>query len=192
MAVATIVQQALTVASLDDIPRSSANPGVDRAWACARRCSPTAPARSAAVAAILLLYAQPFNRITIDDIIRDGDQILLRLGDPPSPMSRPVAALLLESLGLRTNMRTPEPQLTLAVARTTRRRAAAVRHTLKPDSSPRFPSIAARAGAIRQHVLDMPAPIVAAALGYRQVVTARLAIEFGITWSHYALVDHRW
>jgi hypothetical protein len=35
------------------------------------------------VAAILLLYAQPFSRITrltLDDVIRDGDQALLRLG----------------------------------------------------------------------------------------------------------------
>jgi hypothetical protein len=41
--------------------------------------------RSWIAAAILLLYAQPVSRITIDDdIIRNGDQVLLRLGDPPS------------------------------------------------------------------------------------------------------------
>ncbi len=58
---------------------------------------------------ILLLYAQPVSRIirlTVDDIIRDGEQVLLRLGDPPSPMPEPVADLLLEYLGQRTNMRT--------------------------------------------------------------------------------------
>ncbi|MEV4281537.1 hypothetical protein [Actinoplanes xinjiangensis] len=64
------------------------------------------PLRSRAAAAILLLYAQPVTRITIDDIIRDGDQVLLRLGDPPSPMPEPVADALLEYLGWRTNMRT--------------------------------------------------------------------------------------
>jgi len=48
------------------------------------------------------------------------------------------------------------------------------------------PSIAARAAAIRQYVLDTPAPIVAAALGYHQVTTARLAGEAGTTWSNYA------
>ncbi|BAL89358.1 hypothetical protein AMIS_41380 [Actinoplanes missouriensis 431] len=41
------------------------------------------------------------------------------------------------------------------------------------------PSITARAAAIRQHVLDLPAPIVATALGYHQVTTARLAAEAG-------------
>jgi len=34
------------------------------------------------------------------------DQVLLRLGDPPSPMPEPVTDLLLEYLGQRTNMRT--------------------------------------------------------------------------------------
>lgn len=43
--------------------------------------------RSWIAAAILLLHAQPVSRLTrltIDDIIRNGDQVLLRLGDPPS------------------------------------------------------------------------------------------------------------
>ena len=48
------------------------------------------------------------------------------------------------------------------------------------------PATAARAAAIRQHVLDLPAPIVATALGYHQVTTARLAGEAGNTWSNYA------
>jgi hypothetical protein len=48
-----------------------------------------------AAAAILLLYAQPVSRITrltIDDVTQDGDQFLLRLGDPPCPMPAAVAA----------------------------------------------------------------------------------------------------
>ncbi|MFG1901138.1 hypothetical protein [Micromonospora carbonacea] len=39
------------------------------------------------------------------------------------------------------------------------------------------PTTAGRAAAIRQHVLDMPAPIVATALGYHHATTARLATE---------------
>ncbi|MGH3711798.1 MAG: hypothetical protein ACRDRQ_27720 [Pseudonocardiaceae bacterium] len=48
--------------------------------------------------AIVLLYAQRVSRIvrlTVDDVIRDGDQILLRLGEPPSPVPTPFAELLL-------------------------------------------------------------------------------------------------
>ncbi|HWS35340.1 MAG TPA: hypothetical protein VN408_21710 [Actinoplanes sp.] len=154
----------------------------------------TGPLRSRAAAVILLLYAQPVSRITrltIDDIIRDGDQVLLRLGDPPSPMPEPVAALLLEYLGQRTNMRT-------ATNRESRwlfpgRRAG---EPLQPSTlSTRVhalgvPSSAGRAAAIRQYVLDTPAPIVATALGYHHVTTARLAAEAGTTWAGYAPGAH--
>ena len=49
---------------------------------------------------------------------------------------------------------------------------------------------AGRACVIRQHVLDMPAPIVAEALGYHHVTTAKLAAQAGGTWSRYAPGDH--
>jgi len=48
------------------------------------------------------------------------------------------------------------------------------------------PTPDARAAAIRQHALELPAPIVATALGYHQVTTARLAAEAGTTWANYA------
>ena len=161
-----------------------------------------APLRSRAAAAILLLYAQPVSRITRltlddvfrdgdDDVLRDGDQALLRLGDPPSPVPKPVAALLLEYVGQRTNMRT-------ATNRGSRwlfpgRRAG---EPLQPSTLSTLvqalgvPSIAGRAAAIRQHVLDMPAPIVATALGYHHVTTTRLAAGAGTTWANYAPGDH--
>jgi hypothetical protein len=46
------------------------------------------PLRTRVAAVVLLLYAQPVSLITrlTVDIIRDGDQVLRRLGDPPSPM----------------------------------------------------------------------------------------------------------
>ncbi|MEU4560198.1 hypothetical protein AB0F72_17590 [Actinoplanes sp. NPDC023936] len=139
------------------------------------------PLRTRVAAVILLLYAQPVSRITrltIDDIIRDGDQILVRLGDPPSPVPDRVAVLLLQYLGHRTNMRT-------ATNRDSRwlfpgRRAGQPLHprTLSPlIHELGVPTTAGRAAAIRQHVLDLPAPIVATALGYHQVTTARLAAE---------------
>jgi hypothetical protein len=53
-----------------------------------------------------------------------------------------------------------------------------------------IPATAGRACAIRQHVLDMPAPIVADALGYHHVTTAKLAAQSGGTWSRYAPGDH--
>lgn len=52
------------------------------------------------------------------------------------------------------------------------------------------PTVAGRASAIRQHVLEMPAPVVADALGYHQVTTAKLAAQTGGTWSRYAAGEH--
>ena len=45
-------------------------------------------------------------QLTVDDVIRDGNQVLLRLVNPPSPDPEPVAAPLLAYLGQRTNMAT--------------------------------------------------------------------------------------
>jgi hypothetical protein len=84
----------------------------------------------------MLLYAQPLSRIvrlTLDDMIRDSDQVRLRLGEPPT-------------------------------------------------------SVPGRTSAIRQHVLELPAPVVADALGYHPVTTAKLAAQAGSTFSRYAPV----
>ena len=53
-----------------------------------------------------------------------------------------------------------------------------------------IPTVASRASAIRQHVLEMPAPVVADALGHHHVTTAKLAAQAGATWSRYASGDH--
>jgi hypothetical protein len=52
-----------------------------------------------------------------------------------------------------------------------------------------IPTVAARASAIRQHVLEMPAPVVADALGYHQVTTAQTRGPSWGTWSRYASGD---
>ena len=152
------------------------------------------PLRSRVAAAIVLLYAQPLSRVvrpTVDDVVHDGDQILLRLGSPPSPVPGPVADLLLSWIENRDNMNT-------ATNRDSRwlfpgRRAG---QPMQPDALAALvndlgiPTVAGRASAIRQHVLEMPAPVVADALGYHQVTTAKLAAQAGGTWSRYASGDH--
>ena len=150
--------------------------------------------RPRVAAAILLLYAQPVTRIvriTTDDVIRDGGQVLLRLGEPPSPVPEPVAGLLLEWIGSRDNMNTAanrnSPWLFPG------RRAG---QPINADSLATqvndigVPTIGGRASAIRRHVLVMPSPVVADALGYHPVTTARLAAQSGGTFSRYAPGDH--
>ncbi|GAA4693638.1 hypothetical protein [Streptomyces youssoufiensis] len=53
-----------------------------------------------------------------------------------------------------------------------------------------IPAAAARGAAIRQQLLELPAPVVADALGYHNKTTGRLIRETGGTWSRHAAGDH--
>ncbi len=49
-------------------------------------------------------------RLTIDDVLRDGDQIPIRLGEPPSPVPEALARTLLELVDNRQNLNSaPNP-----------------------------------------------------------------------------------
>ncbi len=73
--------------------------------------------RTRVAAGLLLLFAQPITRIvklTVDDVLcspKDGGQdngqdVYLRLGNPPTPVPQPLARLVLELVGGRANMNT--------------------------------------------------------------------------------------
>jgi hypothetical protein len=67
------------------------------------------PLRTRVAACLVLPYAQPVSRLTrltIDDVLHDGGQTLLRFGDPPSPVPEPFAALLNQLTTGRANMNT--------------------------------------------------------------------------------------
>lgn len=152
------------------------------------------PLRSRVAAIVVLLYAQPCSRIvllTIDDVLHDDDQVLLRLGEPASPVPAPFAKLLLTWVNSRGNMNTA----TNHAARWLfpGRQASQPIHPFalaELINELGVPTTAGRAAAIRQQVLEMPAPVVADALGYHHVTTTRLASEAGGTWSRYAPADH--
>jgi hypothetical protein len=101
--------------------------------------------------------------------------VLLRLGEPASPVPAPVAALLLEYVGNRDNMNTAtnpgSPWLFPG------RRAG---QPARPDhlsallNEVGVPAAAARGAAIRQQFLELPGPAVADALGYHDKTTSRL------------------
>lgn len=152
------------------------------------------PLRSRAAATIILLYAQPLSRVvrlTLDDVLRHDDQVLLRLGDPPSPVPAPVADLLLRWIEQRTNMNTATNHTSSWLFPGRRAGQPMSPETLGTQvKALGIPTAAARVGAIRQHVLDMPAPIVADALGYHHATTTRLAAQAGAIWSRYAPGDH--
>lgn len=153
-----------------------------------------APLRSRVAAGLLLLYAQPVSRIvrlTLDDIVQDDDQVFIRLGDPPSPVPQPLAAMLLDYAADRTNTRTAtNPGATWLFPGRRANQPLHPEHLADLVHQLGVPTVAGRGAAIRQHVLDMPAPIVAEALGYHHVTTTRLAAQAGTTWSRYAPGDH--
>jgi len=153
-----------------------------------------APLRSRVAAGLLLLYAQQISRIvrlTLDDIIRDGDQILIRLGDPPSPVPQPFAELLLDYAARRANMQTAtNPGSTWLFPGRRANQPLRPEYLAKLVHQLEVPTIAGRTAAFRQHVTEMPAPIVADALGYHQITAAKAATQAGTTWSRYAPGDH--
>ena len=62
------------------------------------------------IAMLILLYAQPLNRITrltLDDItVDEHGQMLIRLGDPPAPVPAPFDAIVNDYLAARPNLTT--------------------------------------------------------------------------------------
>jgi hypothetical protein len=52
------------------------------------------------------------------------------------------------------------------------------------------PALAGRTAVLRQLVLQVPAHVVAQALGYHDNTTTRVATEAGTLWSRYASGDH--
>jgi hypothetical protein len=131
------------------------------------------PLRSRVAACLMLLFAQPATRIarlTIDDIAHAADGgVVIRFGEPPTPAPAGCS---------------PDAE-------------AASRCTPAPsESSSRelgIPALAGRTAALRQLVLQAPAPLVAQALGYHHHTTTRVATQAGTPWSRYTSGDHsRW
>lgn len=134
-------------------------------------------------ACLVLLFAQPVSRIvrmTTDDILRDGQRVALRLGDPPTPVPEPVAHLLLGYLQAL-------PASTPAITQNSPwlfpgRRASQPMHPGTLRDALRalgVPAEKGRTSAIRQLVLQAPAPVVAQALGYHDKSTTRIATDAG-------------
>ncbi len=146
------------------------------------------------VAAVLtLLYAQPFTRIvrlTTSDVLVEDDQVLLRFGTPPTPVPAPFAGLLLELRDTRTNMRTAanpdSPWLFPGRRAGQPLRPEVLGTTIRALGMPTTPG---RTAALRQLVLQAPAPIIASMLGYHHAHTARVVADSGGTWNRYAPGD---
>jgi len=148
------------------------------------------PLRSRVAACLMLLFAQPATRIvrlTIDDITRTADgQVFIRFGEPPTPVPEPFAALLLQATAQRDNLQTatnPGARWLFPGRRAGQPLHANTLTQLVRDLG--IPALAGRTAALRQLVLQAPAPVVAQALGYHHHTTTRVATEAGTPWSRY-------
>jgi hypothetical protein len=146
------------------------------------------------LALLILLYAQPLNRIvalTVDDIICEDNQVLLRLGDPPVPVPEPFARVFTDYVASRPNLTTAtNPGSWLLFPG---RRAGQPIHptTLRLRLHHLgIPNLDGRIRAIRDLLLQAPAPVVARTLGYGDHHTEKLAARAGSTWKRYAAGDH--
>ncbi|MFE7217064.1 hypothetical protein ACFY0A_46440 [Streptomyces sp. NPDC001698] len=154
----------------------------------------TVQLRTRVAACLVLLYTQPLSRIirlTIDDVLHDGQHVALRLGDPPTPIPEPLANLLLDCLAALPD-NTPAANRGSAWLFPGRRAgqpmaSGSLRHLAE---SHRHPSGHGRTAAIRQLAPQAPPPVVAQAPGYHNKTATRIATEAGAPWKSHAPGNH--
>ena len=146
--------------------------------------------RTRVAASLLLLFAQPvvrLVRLTVDDVIRHGDDVHLRLGNPATPVPAPFSQMLIQLLEERTNMNTannPDSRWLFPGGRAGQPlTAGALRQRFQALG---LPTTTARTASLRQLVLQVPAPVVAKALGYAPGTTEQHREAAGGSWSRYA------
>lgn len=87
------------------------------------------PLRTRVAACLVLLYAQPVSRLVrlaVHDVVQDDGQVSVRLGDPPTPVPEPFAAMLVDLTANRANMN-PDSDWLFPGGRARRAPAAAAR-----------------------------------------------------------------
>lgn len=151
------------------------------------------PLRTRVAACLMLLYAQPVSRLirlTTGDVIQQDGEVLIRLGDPPAPVPEPFAALLLELAGHQHGITTASTPARWLFPGQNAGQPLAAATMLTHLRTLGFLTGPARLSALRQLVLQAPAPVIARSLGYHDNTTTRLAAEAGGTWNRYAPGDH--
>ncbi|MGO1316706.1 MAG: hypothetical protein ACTMIR_06705 [Cellulomonadaceae bacterium] len=141
-----------------------------------------------------LLYAQPLTRIqqlTVDDIEIDDEGILvIRLGNPPTPVPPPFDEIIRQHVAARRNQTTAangtSPWLFPGRASGRPLHTTSLRDRLRRLG---IPNLSNRSRAIRELLGQAPPIIVAGMLGYSPTGSERIAIEYGATWQHYAAID---
>jgi hypothetical protein len=151
---------------------------------------PAIAIRPRAAACLMLLYAQPLTRIlrlTTADLTRDpGSQTWLRLGDPPSPVPAPFDTLLHQLAATRHDHVPANHASTWLFPGRNPGQPADYRAMFTQLRNLGLPMRTARVTALRHLVLEVPAPVIADALGFHHTTTTRQHLNAGAPWSQYA------
>jgi hypothetical protein len=149
----------------------------------------TIPLRTRVAGCLVLLYAQPVNRLvrlTIHDIHHHDGEVRLRLGDPPTPVPDPFAAMLIDLAAHRANMNTatnPDTDWLFPGARAGQPLTpGALQQQLRPLG---LYIVQTRTSAFRQLLLQAPTPVIAQPLGYHPGTATKHVTTAGGTWSRY-------
>ena len=151
------------------------------------------PQRFRAAGLLLLLYAQPINRIAalrIDQLGADDRGVTITFDQQPVPVPEPFAAVLMAHRDNRTNMNTATNAGSAWLfpgMRAGQHMHPSYLRTKLRDSGIHL--LGARNATLRSLVLAMPPAIAAEALGYSPIVTEKHAIDSGATWVTYASYD---
>jgi hypothetical protein len=137
----------------------------------------------------MLLYAQPLSRVlrlSAADLTRDDEgQTWLRLGDPPSPVPAPFDVLL-HQLAATRHDHVPANHGSNWLFPGRHAGQPAEYHSIAARLREHgLPLRTARISALRQLVLQVPAPVIADALGFHHTTTTRQHVNAGATWSRY-------
>jgi hypothetical protein len=179
-----------------DIPRQAPSTGhaitQQRRLELLRRfaTSTTIPIHPRTAACLLLLYAQPLSRIltltTTDLTSDDNGHSWLHLGDTPSPVPPPFDTLLHQLAATRHDHTPANHTSNWLFPGRNAGQPATYRAMLTQLRNHGLPLRTARISALRQLVLQVPAPVIADALGFHHTTTTRQHASAGATWSRYA------
>ncbi|NHD17742.1 MULTISPECIES: phage integrase family protein [unclassified Actinopolyspora] len=153
----------------------------------------TIPLRERVAGLLVLLYAQPVSRIarmTTHDVITHHDDVLLHLGESPTPAPAPLADLLRDLLTERTTSTGANHESDWLFPG--RQPGHPLQHRSLGDALRRhgIPIQTGRTSALRHLVLQAPAPVVATMLGFHDKHTIRALTEAGGNWNRYAPGEH--
>lgn len=143
---------------------------------------------------LVLLLAQPVTRVCklrLADIHEVNGEVRLQLGDDPVALPGPVATLVTALIADRPNMATAanltSPWLFPGQAPGQHLHPSQLSHRLIRLGV----TAAGRQAAMHQLVADVPAPLLAEAIGYHPQTTAKRAVEQGTDWAAYAALKAR-